>query len=295
MSTSSSFTLPDTSPPCTVLLPLNLKKDQLLNFPAFKNWLSTLQHNLSLQNNKNHIFHDDPYKLREIHVQAADWFTTTKLGFVKIQAKVTTDKGEWVPGAVFLRGGSVAMLIILQPDDTPANTEDDKHVILTIQPRIASGSLALAEIPAGMLDDGKLTGKAAEEIKEETGLTVQESDLINMSELALSRPEPPLWKSAAAAMDPGNDQEGVGERLQKAVYPSPGACDEFIPLFLYQKRVPRSELDALSGKLTGLRNEGEKITLKLVRLEDLWVEAARDAKALCALALYQGLRAVGKI
>jgi hypothetical protein len=41
-------------------------------------------------------------------------------------------------------------------------------------------------------------------------------------------------------------------------------------------------LDEWTGKLTGLRDEGEKITLKLVRLEDLWWEGARDAKALRA-------------
>jgi len=44
-----------------------------------------------------------------------------------------------------------------------------------------------------------------------------------------------------------------------------------------------------------LRDEGEKITLKLVKLEDLWREGARDAKALGAWALYDGLRRSGKL
>lgn len=44
-----------------------------------------------------------------------------KLGFMKIQAKIETDKyvhegeekerADWLPGAVFLRGGSVAILV----------------------------------------------------------------------------------------------------------------------------------------------------------------------------------------
>jgi ADP-sugar diphosphatase len=47
--------------------------------------------------------------------------------------------------------------------------------------------------------------------------------------------------------------------------------------------------------LTGLRNEGEKITLKVVKLGDLWKEGARDAKTLSAWALYHGLKKEGKI
>ena len=85
------------------------------------------------------------------------------------------------------------------------------------------------------------------------------------------------------------------EQLQKAMYPSPRECDEFVPIFLYQKRIPRADLQEFQGKLTGLRDEGEKRTLKVVRLEDLWKEGARDAKALAALALYYGLKSEGQI
>lgn len=61
-----------------------------------------------------------------------------------------------------MRGGSVAMLLILQPDDVPSGDEKDKHVLITIQPRIAAGSLGFVEIPAGMLDDsGTFSGGAA--------------------------------------------------------------------------------------------------------------------------------------
>ncbi|KAF2198053.1 hypothetical protein GQ43DRAFT_465932 [Delitschia confertaspora ATCC 74209] len=288
----SSFTLPNCDPACTVKLPADLTKDQLLKFPAFRNWISTLQHSLSLQQDKSHTFHNSPYKLRKIDVQATDWFGGQEktLGFLKLQAEVTNDDGEGLPGAVFLRGGSVGMLLILQPDDAPLGTETDKHVLLTIQPRIAAGSLALAELPAGMLDDGTFSGKAAQEISEETGLKVPEDELINMTELALSS----ATTSPSTEQSKG-DGEDIKEKLQNAMYPSPGGCDEFIPLFLYQKRIPRPQLDEWRGKLTGLRNEGEKITIKVVRLEDLWKEGARDAKALAALSLYEGLRRENKI
>lgn len=61
----------------------------------------------------------------------------------------------------------MAMLVILQPDDLPEGSEKDRHVLLTVQPRIPAGGLRMVEIPAGMVDDGSFKGAAANEIKEE--------------------------------------------------------------------------------------------------------------------------------
>jgi ADP-sugar diphosphatase len=84
---------------------------------------------------------------------------------------VENEDGETLPGAVFLRGPSVAMMVTLQPDDLPEDSQDEKHVLLTVQPRIAAGTLALTELPAGMVDDGgNFAGAAAKEIKEELGI-----------------------------------------------------------------------------------------------------------------------------
>ena len=85
------------------------------------------------------------------------------------------------------------------------------------------------------------------------------------------------------------------ERLQQAVYPSPGGSDEFIPLFLWQKRVPRDQLKEWQGKLTGLREHGEKITLMLCPLEQVWKLGGRDAKVLAGWASYHGLQREGRI
>ena len=57
--------------------------------------------------------------------------------------------------------------------------------------------------------------------------------------------------------------------------------------------MPRKEIEELQGKLTGLREHGEKITLKVVPLADLWKEGLRDGKTLAAWALYQGLKQHG--
>ncbi|KAK4972573.1 hypothetical protein LTR66_001129 [Elasticomyces elasticus] len=277
----STFSLPNSSPPCAVHLTHDLSEQQLLSFTAFKTWIGTLQHSLSNQANKSHTFHTKPYKLREIKIQSVDFFGGgKKVGFVKLVAEVSNDDGEKLPGSVLLRGGSVGMLLVLQPDDVDASSEDDKHVLLTVQPRIPAGTLALPELPAGMLDDsGSFSGGAAKEIEEETGLKVEQDDLVDLTSLAFS-PDP---------------HDSTGESLQKAMYPSAGGCDEFVPLFLYQKRIPRDQLKEWQGKLTGLRDQGEKITLKVVPLKDLWKEGGRDSKALSAWALYEGLRRGGRI
>ncbi|KAE8144371.1 hypothetical protein BDV25DRAFT_145688 [Aspergillus avenaceus] len=170
--------------------------------------------------------------------------------------------------------------MLLQPNDVPESAESEKRAILTIQPRIPAGSLAFPEIPAGMLDDnGSFAGGAAKEIQEETGLTIPQEELVDMTSLALQSVDNP---------------EG-GETLQNAVYPSAGGSDEFIPLFLYQKRMPRKDIESLQGRLTGLRQDGEKITLKIVPLKDLWRTGLRDGKTLAAWALYKGLKEEGKI
>ena len=276
----STFTLPSTSPPVTVNLIPALTKDQLLAFPAFKTWISTLQHSLSTQKGSTHTFHSAPYKLRKIDIQAVDFFGGGRIGFLKLKAEVSNDDGEKIPGSVFLRGGSVGMMLILQPDDVADRSETEKQVILAVQPRVPAGSLAMAELPAGMLDDaGTFAGGAAKEIAEETGLEIPADHLINMTELAIPEPS-------------SSDTE---EQIQRAMYPSPGGSDEFIPIFLWQKRVPRSTLKEWQGKLTGLRDHGEKITLMLCPLQDLWKVGARDGKTLGAWALYEGLKREGRI
>ncbi|KAI4170531.1 MAG: hypothetical protein LQ343_004908 [Gyalolechia ehrenbergii] len=230
----STFILPNSEPEVPINLTSDLYPDQLLSFPAFKTWIETLQQSLATQAYESHIFYDDPYRLRKIDVQSVDFFGGKRLGFVKLQAEVSNERGEKLPGSVFLRGGSVGMMLILQPDDVPEQSEEDKQVILTFQPRIPAGSLSFPELPAGMLDDsGSFAGGAAKEIVEETGLEIPASDLTNMTKLGI--PAGP------------SDSD---EHLQQAVYPSPGGCDEFIPIFLWQKRVPRGQLKEWQGKLT---------------------------------------------
>lgn len=201
-------------------------------------------------------------KVHGIEVTAIDRFGS-RIGFVKAKANVKwSNDGKSVPGITLLRGGSVAVLLLLKDLE---NEGGEPLVALTRQPRIPIGSIDFLELPAGMLDGfGSFAGVAATEVQEETGIVIKEDELIDMTELAL-----------------GKGQDSV-------VYPSPGACDETMRLFLTVKRLPLSEIESLRSRLTGLRDEGERISLTLVPFSKLW-NATRDMKALSALALYNGL------
>ncbi|OJD36022.1 nudix family hydrolase [Diplodia corticola] len=252
-----------------------LTEDLALNFTAFRDWSRTLRKNLSLQASKSgHTFSQDPWTLDRINIHAATFFGP-RVGFMQIEAKLRRDNEEprRLERVVFLRGGSVAMLMILRPRDS----RNERYVIMTEQPRVGAGSMCFLEIPAGMLDDSpEVRGKVLEEIKEETGFAIQKDELIDLTELALRDDVTP-------------------DDVRAAMYPSPANLDEFIPLFVWEKELDRQEIEELKGKLTGLRKHQEMITLVICHYEEIWRKGARDAKTLAAWALYEGLSREGKI
>lgn len=107
--TMSTFTIPGSD--VRVKSIRDLSREDLLSFPPFKIWIQTLQQSLGRQQNSSHEFHDDPYTLRSIDIQSIDRFGGKRLGFVKLKADVSNKSGESLPGSVFLRGGSVGMLV----------------------------------------------------------------------------------------------------------------------------------------------------------------------------------------
>lgn len=112
----STFTIPrnldhNGSATLPVSCPADLSREDLLRFPAFRIWLTTLQHSLSRQQQPSHEFSKDPYVLRKIDIQSVDRFGGGRLGFLKFKAEVSNENGETLPGSVFLRGGSVGMLV----------------------------------------------------------------------------------------------------------------------------------------------------------------------------------------
>ncbi|KAE8450421.1 hypothetical protein EG329_006496 [Mollisiaceae sp. DMI_Dod_QoI] len=250
----------------------NISKDELLNFRPFKDWAKTLKSSLELQRtDRKHAFHRHPFSVRSITIQSADRFTATHIGFVKLMAEIKNDRERYsdsLPGIALLRGGSVSMLMILRPSDS----QNERWVIMTEQPRIPAGSLQFMEIPSGMIGHSQnFEGAAATEIKETTGMVIHESDLKNLTELALT---------------------GLGgdEDLQLGMYPSPGGSDEFIMIFLWEKVLDRLEIEDFRARLTGLKAQGEMITLRIIDYEQMWRVGARDSKTLAAWSLYEALK-----
>lgn len=183
--------------------------------------------------------------------------------FIKFAADVADGGNRFISGIVFMRGGTVAILVILE-------CEDIEYTLLTVQPRFPIGCLAFPEIPAGMLDGrGDFTGKAAEELKQETGLEITTRGLVDLTKVF------------------------YGDRWP-GIYPSPGGCDECIRIFLHREKITPSGLAQLQGKCTGVLEEGEQITLNVIPLQRLLLETP-DAKSIAAFTLYNFAKAQNMI
>jgi ADP-sugar diphosphatase len=194
----------------------------------------------------------DKFLVNSVHIQSVDMFGS-KIGFIKLKADVTDKSGKFIPGIMFMRGGAVGMLLVLE-------CEGKKYTVLTVQPRVPSGRFDFVEIPAGMLDgSGNFGGVAAKELQEELGLTIPASDLIDLSALA------------------GH---------ARGFYVSPGGSDETIRLFVYEKSVTPEWLAEMNGKCTGLIEEGEQITLRVVPLDDSILNID-DGKTIVAYSLWK--------
>ena len=202
--------------------------------------------------------------VRALTLQSVDMFGP-RVGFVKLRCEASTSRAPGVPlpGVVFLRGGAVAVLVLLR-------CAGARWALCVRQPRLAAGAASFLEIPAGMLDgSGAFAGVAAKEMAEETGLVVAAADLTDMTAL--------VYGDAA-----------------RGVFPSVGACDEFLRLLFYARDVEPAFLAGLQGKLAGCAAENEQIALDLVPYDDLW-RSAPDAKTLCAILLYERLQKEGKL
>jgi len=209
---------------------------------------------------------DDNFVIEGIRFQSIDMFGPTNPGFIKFELKAKAG-GKTCPGIIFMRGGAPAILVVLKKSD------DGRLFTITVnQPRIAAGSSSFCEIPAGMLDgDGNLAGVAAKEMKEETGLVINEKDLINLTEMAHG---------------PHSGHQGI--------YSTCGGSDEYNPIFLYRKVVEPKFITDLQGKETGNADEFEQITVRVIPFEQLW-QVSADSKALSALCLHDRLLKSGML
>ena len=235
--------------PCTADRGVDLQK--CFNSPAFQVWAGSV---------------DEKFLIEKLLFQSVDMFGP-RVGFLKFKADCFDRAShQFLPGIVFMRGGSVGILVILVSEET-----GQEFTVAVKQPRLPTGSHDSVEIPAGMLDDdGNFAGKAAEELREETGISVRSDDLLDLNKLLLDQPATRATRSR-------------GE-TDKGVYLSPGGSDEFMRFFLYRKVWQQEAIEALEGKLAGLREHGELISLSIIPYQDLI--KVPDGKTLCAIAMY---------
>lgn len=128
---------------------------------------------------------------------------------------------------------------------------------------IPIGTVSCLELPAGMIDsknDG-IAGTAAREMEEECGIKLRASELTDLTELGCS------------------EAVQAGTIPCAGVAPSPGGCDEFLRYMYTERVVTKEDLEDMKGRLSGLRDEGEFITLRVVKLKNLWKTSA-DNKAM---------------
>lgn len=198
--------------------------ERLFEKPPFRPWLDSIAPEL---------------QVASIHIETVDMFGS-KVGFIKAQARVMRPDGSEVPGIVFLRGGSVAVLPIV------ITRSGKRFTFLCEQIRLPAGGTIL-ECPAGMLDaSSNFTGVAAREIQEETGLTFSSDQMIDLVDLV------------------SDDYACVHSPLlgRSALWVSPGASDETMRFFTAVVRdVDDSVIEHLLESTHGAANENEHISL----------------------------------
>lgn len=170
----------------------------------------------------------------------------------------TTNEPMEVPGLAFIRGDSGAVLTFLR-------SRGIDYVVMTEQARVPICDPAFREIPAGMLNDAKgmrgFAAAVAAEMHEEVGLD----------------------------LDMEEDLKPLGYSIL-----SPGGSDEGMRLFFTRVQCNADVLKHLEGKLNGVLEENEQITVRILSLKDVRAQIKsgelKDAKLILALSYYDNAR-----
>eukprot|EP00995_Heteronema_vittatum_P002322 NODE_1335_length_994_cov_366.087831_g927_i0.p1 GENE.NODE_1335_length_994_cov_366.087831_g927_i0~~NODE_1335_length_994_cov_366.087831_g927_i0.p1 ORF type:complete len:264 (-),score=46.23 NODE_1335_length_994_cov_366.087831_g927_i0:89-880(-) len=201
----------------------------------------------------------DQFAVKALELQHVDFFGP-RVGFLKFKVMMVGKDEKEYQSVIFMRGRTVGVLIILE-------CQGQLYTLLTIQPRLAVAQGNFPEMLLGMLDEqGTFIGPAAQELKEETGITLKVVDLTNITTLI------------------------HGDRFP-GVYNSPGLSDEHVTVNSYHVLITPDELDDLRERLSE-RDENDLIALKLIPLQEVW-QFTPDSKTLSAVMLFQELQSEG--
>ena len=203
------------------------------NSLIFRNWVASL---------------DPRFEVTEVTLRSVDYRgepSTETVMFVELERRAANTPFTQI---VKLRGGTAVILPIL-------HCEGEIYTLIVRQKRLTTGTWALAEAIAGMVDDGTFGGAAANELKQEAGLVFREDDMEEMTD-------------------------------GKGIYLSPGMLDEQARFYKAERNMTRTELEALQDRVMGVAEEGEQTTVGVILLSKL-LHHTRDGKAFIAWALYQ--------
>lgn len=215
---------------------LESKMEAIMKAPKFTKWLDSIN--------------PEEIDLQVFTITDVDFFgppQPNKLGFVK-GTGVALDKecGERIPAIVFIRGGAVAVLIVVKIKET-----GKKYVLLCKQLRFPCGG-ALVEACAGMIDSDtkNVVGVVFKEVNEETGFVITEQSLIELGQ----------------------------------IIPSGGGCDEIIHLYAWETEITEEEFAEKQQKVFGDPNVYERIKLIFYDFDEFddFVDGIGDVKAVCS-------------
>lgn len=152
--------------------------------------------------------------------------------FSLLMLDAETPEGDKIPPICFLKGEVVCVLVVLVDKATGL-----KYLLLVKQRRIAEGGYTY-EHPAGMVDGTQTPLEiAVQEVREETGIYITESQLINLSP-------------------------------DKRLFPSTGTSDEAMYLYFCEIELSSEEIQAFEDKSMGTDYEFERITTHVFPFEE---------------------------
>uniref|UniRef100_A0A7S4KMR0 Nudix hydrolase domain-containing protein n=1 Tax=Paramoeba aestuarina TaxID=180227 RepID=A0A7S4KMR0_9EUKA len=226
---NGSFSLSSKSPDVDVA--------EVSELPVFKGFLGAVDKN---------------FQVSKMTVRSVDRFGPT-IGFVHCHTEVETKRDGRVPGIVFIRGESVAVLPVYVDIDDAGK----EYTICLNQPRFATGNSSFIEVPAGMVNlTSETPAHAARRVLEEkAGIEADVCELLNMSELHFGRDVP--------------------------VFLSPGASDEDMKFFLYRIGVTSEKIAQLTKNF---QEQNGKTTM--IALNEL-LDKTNDAKTWIAFSMYK--------
>ncbi len=192
--------------------------ESLEEAPKYKTWIDALnRHGCVIHSIEN---------LNVIHKSNGEVL------FAFVHTKIEDEAHHPLVPVAVLRGPAVIIVPIIEVKET-----HEKMLLIVKQRRIADGAIHV-EFPAGMLDHDIDDPKkiAVKEVFEETGLRIQESDLMALHD--------------------------------KALFSSPGLLDEKVYFYAFQKILSFEQIKKIDGKSTGNSLEKEKISTTLISFKE---------------------------